>query len=212
MLPLYHVHLDGFPSAAELPRVLEVLPSTVEPWLRARLESDEPLSEEEHEHPRFVGVDLSIGEAYALLERLRQAGATGHLVPGRYRTPRLSLEESLRLAEQALHERITHQRGPLRTFRFEPMRHNLGASNPMFRAFQAYSPDMDEASYVPASVSVYVDTQDGHLWEHREFSLLQEALEDEGRRALGLPRTEAPEGSSRLERRKRRGQLKRVKR
>ena len=82
----------------------------------------------------------------------------------------------------------------------------------MFRRFQAYSPDMDEASYVPASVSFYVDTQDGHLWEYREFNLLQEALEEEGRRALGLPRTESPESASRLERRKRRGRLKRVKR
>lgn len=212
MHPLYHVHLDGFPTSAELPRLLEVLPATVEPWLRERLESGEPLSEEERERPRFVGVDLSIGEAYALLERLRQAGATGHLVPERYRTPRLSLEESLRIAEQAMREHI--ERNPrLRSFRFEPVQHDLfWASTPMFRRFQAYSPDMDEASYVPASVSAYVDTQDGHLWEHREFSLLQEALEDEGRRALGLPRTEAPKGSSRQERRKRRGQLKRVKR
>lgn len=80
--PLYHLHLDGFPAPAEAPRVLEVLPSTVEPWLRACLESEEPLSEEERARPRFVGVDLPIGEAYALLERLRQAGAMGHLVPG----------------------------------------------------------------------------------------------------------------------------------
>jgi len=210
--PVYHVHLDGFPASAQLPRVLEALPATVEPWLRERLESGEPLSEEERERPRFAGVDLSIGEAYALLERLRQAGATGHLVPGRYRTPRLSLEESLRIAEQAIRGHVA-KTSALRSFRFEPVRHDrFWATTPMFRRFQAYSPDMDEASYCPASVSVHVDTQDGHLWEHTEFSLLQQALEDEGRRALGLPRTEAPTGSSRLERRKRRGQLKRVKR
>jgi hypothetical protein len=191
--------------------VLEALPATVEPWLRERLERGERLPEEEWDRPRFVGVDLSIGEAYAMLERLRQAGATGHLVPGRYRTPRLSLEESLRIAEQAIRDHVAKSRA-LHSFRFEPVRHNRQGSTLMYRAFQAYSPDMDEASYCPASVSVYVDTQDGRLWEHRELSLLQEALEDEGRRALGLPRTEAPEGSSRQERRKCRGQLKRVKR
>ncbi len=211
MHPLYHVHLDGFPASAELLRVLEALHAQVEPWLRARLESGERLPEEEWDRPRLVGIDLSIGEAYAMLERLRQEGATGHLVPGRYRTPRLSLEESLRIAEQARRDHVV-KTSALRSFRFEPMRHNRQASTLMFRAFQAYSPDMDEASYCPASVSAYVDTQDGRLWGPREFSLLQEALEDEGRRALGLPRTEAPEGSSRLERRKRRGQLKRVKR
>lgn len=213
MPPLYLVHLDGFPTPAGSSRVLELLPPSVEPGLRARLESGEPLSEEERALPRFVGVDLPIGEAYALLERWRQTGATGHLVPERYRTPRLSLEESLRIAERALHEHLTHPKSRLRSFRFEPPRHDLWwGSTPMFRRFQAYSPDMDEASYVPASVSFYVDTQDGHLWEPREFNLLQEALEEEGRRALGLPRTESAEGASRLERRQRRGQLKRVKR
>ena len=191
-----------------MPRFLEVLPSTVEPWLRERLELGESLSEEEWKRPRFAGVDLSIGEAYALLERLRQAGAYGYLVPGRYRTPRLSVEESLAIAERELRERISRHR-EIRSFRFEPV--HVSLSTPMFREFKAFSPDMVEHDYIPASLSVQVDTRDGHLWERDEFSLLQARLEEEGRRALGLPRTESPSDSSRLERRKRRGKLKRVK-
>lgn len=211
MPTLYHVHLDGFPAPDGMPGFLEVLSASVEPWLLARLESGEPFSEEERERPCFAGVDLSIGEAYALLEQLRQTGASGYLVPARYRTPRLSVEESLPIAEEALRERITRHR-ILCSFRFEPVRHNPMFSTPMFRVFEAYSPDMDEHSYVPATVSVRVDTQDGHLWEPDEFSLLREKLEEEGRRALGLPRPESHTGTSRLERRKRRGKLKRVKR
>lgn len=211
MLSLYHVHLDGFPAPAGMPRFLEVLSSNVEPWLLARLESGEPFTEEERERPCFAGPGLVIGEAYALLERLRQSGASGYLVPARYRTPRLSVEDSLPIAEQALRERISHDR-TLRSFRFEPVRHNSAFSTPMYRVFEAYSPDMDEHSYVPATVSVRVDTQDGRLWGPEEFSLLRAQLEDEGRRALGLPRTEPPAGTSRLERRKRRGKLKRLKR
>ena len=210
MPALFHVHLDGFPASNGMPRLLEVLPSNVEPWLRVRLESGEPFSEEERERPCFAGVDLAIGEAYALLERLRQTGASGYLVPARYRTPRLSMEEALAIAEQALRECISRH-PTLRSFRFEPVRHNSMFSTPMFRVFEAFSPDMDEHSYVPASVFVRVDTEDGHLWEPEEFSLLREKLEEEGRRALGLPRTESHAGASRLERRKRRGKLKRVK-
>lgn len=194
-----------------MPRFLEVLPSTVEPWLRERLELGEPFSEEEREWPRFAGVELSIGEAYALLERLRQTGANGYLVPGRYRTPRLSVEESLAIAGRELRELISRHR-TFRSFRFEPVRLDIAWSTPMFRVFEAYSPDMDEHGYIPASLSVRVDTQDGHLWESEAFFLLRERLEEDGRRALGLPRTESPSGSSRLERRKRRGKLKRVKR
>ncbi|OJT27274.1 hypothetical protein BO221_04630 [Archangium sp. Cb G35] len=210
MLTFYHVQLDGFPDPAGMPRFLEVLPPTVEPWLRERLELGGSLSEEERERPRFAGVELSIGEAYALLARLRQTGANGYLVPGRYRTPRLSVEESLAIAERELRERISGHR-TFRSFRFEPVRLNVSWSTPMFRVFQAYSPDMDEHGYIPASLSVQVDTQDGHLWGPEEFFLLRERLEEDGRRALGLPRMESPSESSRLERRKRRGKLKRVK-
>ncbi len=210
MLTVYHVQLDGFPAPEGMPRFLEVLPSSVEPWLRERLELGESFSEEERARPRFAGVDLSIGDAYALLERLRQTGANGYLVPGRYRTPRLSVEESRRIAERDLHERISSHR-TFHSFRFEPVRHDVAWSTPMFRVFAAYSPDMDEHGYIPARLSVSVDTQDGHLWEPEEFSLLRERLEEDGRRALGLPRSDSSAGSSRLERRKRRGRLKRVK-
>jgi hypothetical protein len=53
------------------------------------------MCEEQRERPHFVGVDLFIREAYAVLKYLRRAGAMGHLMLGRYRTPRLSASESL---------------------------------------------------------------------------------------------------------------------
>jgi len=138
MPELFLVHLDGFPAPNGMPRFLEELPSNMEPWLLVHLESDEPFSEEERERPCFAGVDLTIGEAYALIARLRQTGVSGYLVPVRYRTPRLSVEEALPIAEAALREHISRD-CILRSFRFEPMRLNSAFSTPMFRVFEAYS-------------------------------------------------------------------------
>jgi hypothetical protein len=155
----------------------------------------------------FLGYDLPIGEAYGLLTQLRGLGARGHLLPASYREPRLSVEQALSIAGRYIQERITHE-SQLRRFAFEPVRHAGDFEAPTHWFFVAPSPQMDEASYVPAWVSASVDKVDGHIHGPREAQELQEEWEAMGRSAHeegapSLPRELRQRREQRLRRRRR---------
>ncbi len=155
----------------------------------------------------FLGYDLPVGEAYGLLTRLRGLGARADLLPARYREPPLTVEQALPIAERYLQERIAHE-PQLRRFAFEPVRHTGDFDAPTHWFFFAPSPQMDEASYVPAWISASVDKVDGHIHEPYEARELQEEWEAMGLSAREggpprLPRELRQRREQRLRRRRR---------
>lgn len=137
----------------------------------------------------FLGFDLSIGEAYALLTRLRALGASALLIPAHYREPQLTQEQALPLAERYLQEHIA--RGEvLSRYAFEPVHPAGELDSPLCWVFRAPSPQMQEEGYIPGVLHAHVDKVDGHILEPYEARELQEEWETMGRAALetGAPR------------------------
>jgi hypothetical protein len=109
--------------------------------------------------PGFLGLDLSMAEAQALLDACRQVGARGSVVAARYRAEAaLRMEDAMDVADTELDRAQRHHPGVA----FEPTR--FVREEALWWVFCRPSQQLIDAGFVPGALYAAVDKQDGHLW------------------------------------------------
>lgn len=122
--------------------------------------------------PGFLGLDLSLTQAEALLDACRAAGARGSVVAAQYRqTQVVSMEAAMDIADHELNrlQRLLATKAP-----FEPTR--FVREEALWWVFCRPSEALIAAGYVPGALFVAVDKLDGHVWsEDSQAEFLQAA-------------------------------------
>ena len=113
--------------------------------------------------PGFLGLDLTLNEAEALLRKLKACGAHGFVVPSAYRQPPIALNRAYRLAKNVVERKRRHrsppyQVGPL-TFR---------GDRSFYWEFFAPVPELLERGVAPGGIFAFIDKCDGHDWTLEE--------------------------------------------
>jgi hypothetical protein len=103
----------------------------------------------------FEGLELPLGVAR---EAKRTSARRKALVPSRYRTPRVSLEEARSQAGTVLRDR---QRS-YQDVTFGDV--ELYAYHPMVYTLVTFSPEWQQEGRVPGGLICSIDKVDGHLW------------------------------------------------
>ena len=107
----------------------------------------------------FAGLGLPLDAAR---ERRRESSRRMALVPSRYRTPGISLEDARDKAELVLRERQRDHPGVT----FDDVR--LYAHHPMVFTFATLSPQWQREARVPGGLLCSIDKVDGHVWTESE--------------------------------------------
>ena len=114
---------------------------------------------------------LSHSIALSLLQRLKEEGAEGYLVPVAYQHPRITVEQATLIAERYFEtvkatERPDDTLGPTH-FRGE---------DPMYWIFEATSEQLLKEDRIPGVLFAHVDKLDGHIWGKEELMHLREGI------------------------------------
>ncbi len=122
--------------------------------------------------PGFLGLDLPMAQARALLDTCRAAGARGSVVAARYRQAQVvSMESALDIADEELNRQ---QRLLATKLAFEPTR--FVREEALWWVFCRPSEALIAAGHVPGALFVAVDKLDGHVWtEDSQAEFLQAA-------------------------------------
>ena len=121
-------------------------------------------------HPGFLGLDLSYARAAKVLQALKAAQADGYRIDAIYRRePNISAEQAAALAKPVLAE--------LKVKRYNALSDPLELRGEIPVCCWAFWAEVKEGpGNDPDVLHVYVDKQDGHVWQPEEF----ERLYDDG--------------------------------
>lgn len=121
------------------------------------------LIESEQFIPGFLGLELPTNIAACFLERLKEAGGGGTIVPSAYRQPRVSIEMAYPIALQAI---IQKQNTPFPPDAFEVVK--FWEEGAMWWEFKGISEELIKQGYIPGCACIRVDKLDGHIWTWEE--------------------------------------------
>ncbi len=113
--------------------------------------------------PGVLGLELSEDLIKRLLERFKRAGAEGYYFSTHYYRPRISIEQAMVIAKEAIEKKRlqivpTDTLGPL--FKF--------GDEPLYWTFGSVSEQLMKEGQLPGVLFASIDKLDGHIWEFEE--------------------------------------------
>lgn len=153
------VLVNGCTRTPDLDEIVELVPALTDLDVQTRM-----LGWRQH-WPDFLGLDLPEDVALLVYACLKQAGAHGGLALAAYREPRITVEQALPIAAQAIAERQSRYSG----LTFSPVRFSPPHGGAECWAFCADCEQWQQEGMIPGAIFASIDKLDGHVCTSEEF-------------------------------------------
>lgn len=114
--------------------------------------------------PGFLGLDFSLDDALELKQKILLKRALGLVVPTKYRTPRLSVDQARPIAEVVIKRETARLAQGLTVYPMSYERENV-----LCFTFSAVVKEWAEQDLIPSRLFASIDKVDGHHWSAEHY-------------------------------------------